>query len=420
MRSLRRRLLATLVVLFACGDDSQGRDLAHEAELVRDLNLINKVPVKHMTREQYRAAADADVAMVTDADLKEYAETYGRLGFFPVTIDLRPTLAGSQSDFAAASYDPTKKDITLVDEPDDDVVVHEWVHALQDQHFHIDMRYPTSDAFLAHRAVVEGDAVLSQIRFLVREQGLELKDVIWSRAFAGYRGFTNGTLADPGYPLFFVAYPTFVYAFGLEYSARNLTGATFETPFPTVSAPYDMRRQDALFGDAGPQTTHDVLAQAPGRAPLTPGLDAVPADLDASYEKVDWDSLGEWYVFLLLSPLEGGTLSIYDSTKSQVTAWRGDRALFVKERGSGAYGVVWASEWDTEANAAWLMDRLATLYAQPAVLERRGTRVVAVVDVAAPAAATFAEAAFATAPRAAKPPAPRSKPSLAELIEGRP
>src|SRR5688572_9834389 len=87
--------LAVLVFLpAACGDD--GDPLAAAAERARELELLEPVPIETVTREAYRARAEAAVAQISDEQLREYAETYGRLGFFPVETNLRPIVAGSR------------------------------------------------------------------------------------------------------------------------------------------------------------------------------------------------------------------------------------------------------------------------------------------------------------------------------------
>ncbi len=424
-------------LLPACSRASD-EELAHEAESVRELSILEPVPIRRLSQDGYRAEEEARLAQISNQALRRYADTYGRLGFFPLDLDLRPVLVGSGTDFAAADYSPTKKEIRLVGDPNDDVIVHEYVHALQDQHFNLATSGSgmTSDASLARSGIVEGDAVLAQLRYLGRQEGIDLPDVpTWQIAFDHYRALADSQVSEPRYPRFFAARPSFSYSFGLEFCVHNLTGATYASPHGTLPAPYDWTREDALFLGDLPATTRDVLELSAADPVATVGLDAVPTALSAAFEDVDWDSLGEWYVFLLLVPLEGCTRGCTSGATRDVAAmWNGDRALFVADRETGAPGVVWGSAWLDDSSATQVAALLAELYGftptdetqpslgrgsdgEPMWLERRTTRIVVVKNVAEAAAPIFAEAAFAPVSR--PKPAPRSRPSLAELVDAR-
>jgi hypothetical protein len=411
---------------------------AEAAQDVRELPMLQEVDIVRMTREEFSAQA-ADRADNIDPSYFEYfAQTYGRLGYFDPSIDLRPVFAGSSSDWVGATYSPSSKRITLVGDASDQTFVHEFVHALQDQNFNI-VEYDapeTSDSFLARRAVVEGDAMLAQYRFGVTyEGGLDdLHDVNWESALGNLREFSTNILVDSDYPAVFLDYVSFVYTYGMEYSAANLTGVTYDDPTSIEAPPYDWGAQDLLYTDVLPDSTQQILRRDVGDGAADPveaiGLGEVPIEFTDRLETVDWDRLGEWYVYLLFFPMhQAGEVD----ARALASAWDGDAVLFAADVETGDGSVVWASVWDDDAAAAAIEEALWQLYGRSAVkgggewagtaadgelvwLERRGNRLVMAKNLSLDLAADLAEAAFATGDGGL--PA-RKYPSIGELVDRR-
>jgi hypothetical protein len=423
-------------VLAGCGSDGASW-LAAAAEEARELDLLETVPVVEVSREELADDAADRAADISDAYLRHYADTYGRLGYFDRDLDLRPLFAASSSDWVGATYSPEEQLITLVGEVGDATIVHEWVHALQDQHFDL-IAYDvldTTDAFLARRAVVEGDAVLAQGRFVRQQQGGDLHEVSWSATFGGWRDFSELQLATAGYPLIFLDYVSFVYTYGLELTAHNLLGVTFDPlgPVQAPPPPHDWSRADALFTIRPPATSQAVLALDVTGDAITPettlGLGKLlPAAVADRIEHVDWDSLGAWYVYLLFYPLAAdGQIT---SARALAAGWNGDRADFVRQRESGDMAVVWTTAWTSEATAAAVASALWALHGgtpaadgpafagtaadgEPLWIEQRAQRVVSIKNLAPADAAVLADEAFG----AVVTPAARKFPSLAATME---
>lgn len=396
----------------ACGDDDDEawKDkprLAERAEDVRQLDFAREVKSETLTQEEFRARVEADVSGRTEEDLRELADTYGRLGFFDVNLDLRPVLTQSRVDATGAFYSFGTNQITLIGTPEDDVVVHEYVHALQDQAFDLG-RYDleTSDGFLARRAVVEGDATLAAGAFLVEEQSggrAGVEDIDFDGWIAGWRGFTSSYLADSDYPIVFRAYTSFAYTYGLIYSADNLLGLV-NGGGGVKESTADWRLQDELFTQRAPATSAEILGQ--DDAVVEVGLANVPSTLAPRLEKTDWDTLGAWYAYLLVRPVAG-----VDAERIR-DAWDGDRALFARDRQSGAAGVLWVSLWDDEVVAARVETALHAIHdpaGEPLTITRRGAKVVLARNFGENVAPALVEAAFAGA---SKPVAARSRPAL--------
>lgn len=423
--------------LAGCGDEAHwGATAASE---VRELPILADVEVVEMTREEFAARAADRADGIEDAYLQYMADTYGRLGFFDMDLDLRPVFAGASSDWVGATYSPSSKLITLVGEAPASTVVHEFVHALQDQHFDIAGydRPETSDSFLARRAVVEGDATLAQYRFLAREDsGGDLDVIDWRSLFDRWREFSVDTLAGSDYPPVFLDYVSFSYPFGLEYSARNLIGITYDTATEVAPLPHAWVLQDELYLTRAPETTSQILDLEINPQPggyLQVGIDDVPAALSSRLRAIEWDRLGEWYVYLLFFGLD--RQAVVDA-RALAAAWRGDRALFLTDQDSGAGATVWASAWDDGASAAAVADALRLLHGHAPVqgqpeqvgtaddgeivwIEVRGDTVVAVKNLALDVAPSVVDAAFAggTATRHRRHP---SLPAALERLRRRP
>jgi hypothetical protein len=382
---------ATIAVLIAsiagCGDGPYSH-LADRAEEVRQLAFVDDVPYRTLTPEQFSKEVSQDLANDwTDAELRDYADTYGRLGFFDVNLNLRPVLAQSRIDATGAFYSSLKRSITFVGNPKAGTVVHEYVHALQDQHFDLigyDNGAGSTDGFLARRAVVEGDAELAEARFLVEEEGGRLDTIDFDQYFDGWTEYSAKYLDDSPYPLIFRAYTSFVYAYGLMYSAANLFGDSplVRQPGPP---PYAWSRQDELFPMRPPDTTAQILSAPGGSVPV--GIN-IPVALGAALEYVNSDTLGAWYTYLLFRPVPAAP-SLLDLD--------GDRVLFARVKATGAVGVLWVSAWQYEQAAETAAEALRALHAaaaEPVVVERRQLRVVLARNFPASMTAALLDAAF--------------------------
>lgn len=385
------------------GDHGPYAHLVERAEQVRELRFVEAVPTRTLTPEQFRDEVSQDVDDNTDADLRAYADTYGRLGFFDVHLDLRPILTQSRVDATAAYYSPVTTSITFVGAPEDSTVVHEYVHALQDQHFDL-TRYDdgarSSDAYLARRAVTEGDATFAEARFQFEEQtgGAGIDRIDYADYFAGWSAWSERYLDDSGYPLIFRAYASFVYPYGLFFSAANLFGVSPLVRRPPPP-PHQWSRQDALFTDRAPATTAEILGQTDPVVAV--GIDAIPAALAADLERLGTDTLGTWYTYLLFRPVASGLLL--------AGAWDGDRVLFARHTATGTIGVLWASAWDNESAAMAAEAALHALHdraGEPLVIEHRGVRVVLARNFPGELVHSLVDAAFAgsAAPRLASRP----------------
>jgi hypothetical protein len=379
------------------------------AEQIRELHFTTRPRVIKRTHDEYAATEAQKGLATTDRAAEESFAVWGRLGFYPPGYDIRKA-AGSQAPFVGAFYDPREKAITVFDvpTPSEDIVVHELVHALQDETFGIDRYYQavtTLDELMAREAVVEGDATLCAQRL-----GSALQSVsatyAWDSVANTSRQFIDGFTEPP----IFAAYMGFAYSFGTAFVARR--AGVFDTP-----AFWSREHVDRAFTDAAPASTAEILRTASALAPLPRvevGLAELPPGLASRYELRTVDRLGAWYTYLLL---RSGSSKANESSINDVLPWTGDqlvvlggRELSVTSTRKPPNAVVWTSAWESDDAAQRVFAGvLATHTATPQSssphlyrasdqelmwLERRGKRVVLVKGPPQDDLGVFAEAAL--------------------------
>jgi hypothetical protein len=351
----------TTTLLVGCSIDDAvtaplQQDLAQRAVEVRELERLAEVPVVTVSRAAFEKQQQEEAAAIDQAELDEYAATWGRLGYFRVDADLRPAI-GNSSDLAAAFYSPEDQQITLIGNVPMDILVHEHVHGLQDQHFGLDAFFEateTSDQLLAKRSVVEGDADLAAGRFVLEERGSTLQQATLD---ADALRKAEANILDSGPIPLLLAPFALIYTRGLELAFYNLRAEAWS---PVSGPAFAWTRQNEMFGALGPADTASVMVREPVEAAAPFGLAEVPAALATDLEAIETDSLGAWLSYVLVRPQ---TEAIPLGALPLAFELRGDRVLFVREVGGDQkYGAVWASTWTSEAAAASLVDGMTALY----------------------------------------------------------
>lgn len=266
-------------------------------------------------------------------------ETYAFLGLLPDTTDLRALLLAIYREQVAGFYDPDSAALfVLTGEPPgglESVLVHELVHALQDQHVDLDSltsRARGNDRRVAAHAVLEGQATVVMFEWmLARAAGgpvdlAELPDL--GEALRPALEALNGQ-----FPVFGSA-PAIVRE-GLLFP--YVDGARY------VQAVWRRNAgRAAPFGRHLPQSTEQVMdpARALGSARDEPTELAL--DLAEGLHAVHEDNLGQLEVGVLLREHVGA------GAADLARGWDGDRYVLFA-RTSGERGLVWYSVWDDAA-----------------------------------------------------------------------
>lgn len=298
---------------------------------------------------------------------------------------LEPGLITSQADIIDVSlqqvlafYLPATRAIVIIDRGTplasldaDEVLAHEFVHALQDTRYHLldfgNDPSLDSDQSLALTSVVEGDAVLYQLLLAIAHQGLRLDDVDYSRVFANLTSSGDEASLTAGSPMI-TASDIFPYTYGARYAGERWLSE-------------GQQRPDSLFDDPPASTLEVMWSDSPGAVPSPHEIDAPSAPLEG-YRLVSDDAAGAWVAFCRALG-EENDLRAAPVLLQNAERWRGDHFWIYQSQDDAAnIAVVWSIDWADAGASRQFADALRGF--QPAggalqldVADTR-TRVVAV------------------------------------------
>jgi hypothetical protein len=322
-------------------------------EYIRDREFKSDVPVAVMTREEYRNRSSSG-AGTTGAFGQWNNQVWEALFVVGEDTDVQKELAATSGSAVAGFYSPTNDRITIITPNPDEftispaTLVHELVHALQDQYVNLSApKYyqgvdGTQDAGLAVSGVVEGEANYVEARWDQRCGGS------WSCVAEPSGGGGGGGGINQGI-LYTIYHP---YADGPHWVAEIV----------------DEEGWDGFerYYDDIPQSTEQIIH-------LT---DDEPVPIDYTDNASNgWstfpaqgvggaDRTGEASMFVMFwhngivsySDISSGTQSRYDQLDyaAEPSAGWGNDKVFPYRRGSGEdaeYGYVWVTKWDTREDA---------------------------------------------------------------------
>lgn len=361
--------------------------LQAEVEQVRELEFLRPV----VSEDRTLAEAGAYVREMLRDDLgvpsTRLREVFLRaLGLLPEGAGLEGLLGRLFGEQVRGIYDPHRGVFVVVrGAPDDGAAaqllpvlgldlaalytLHELEHAMQDQHFRLlEKERETGERFdrtLAFQALAEGDANLVMFEAAARRLGVdpELMVEFLGRGLSG--GGVPGMDAYPEYqaaPRFMREYLTMPYFGGLQFVAA-------------VRKAGGWKRVDEAFRSL-PASTEQVLHPEKFLAgedpPVEVDLSALPAELGGRTCLGD-DTAGEFVIRVWgeehLGPEAG---------RDAAAGWGGDSWRVYGAEGSDF--VLWATVWDTEADARDF-EALARKAARDGRIERRGAQVLVMLDV---------------------------------------
>ncbi|MGB5374208.1 MAG: hypothetical protein WBN15_10525 [Polyangiales bacterium] len=390
-------------------------DLVRAAESVRQLKLRRRVNIEI---EDGDAIAQSLRSQIEDEEIERARLVYGALGLLDAEDDLYSIFAGVLGEQVIGYYDPDTGRLVIRDDvmaglagsfgPEQAqearlVLVHELVHALQDQRLELGESYQkerTADADNAFRAVVEGDATLAMVAEALRQQGIPL-----SAATAGIQQMGD-----------YVALDALVRGEKLDEAPAILR--------VTLVAPYlrGLQFVAAVQGRGGwpavnnahrrpPATTEQVLhpdkyfAREPGEAITIPKNEALVA---AGFDRIEEDTLGELELSVYLG--QGRASGTHEEAAA---GWAGDHLVVYRRDEKSA--VIWWTSWDSELDAqeAFTAARSVSPKDSNARVERRG-RFVLIVRGLPHRLHRTARSDFNSFARSLKgrPPPPKLRPSL--------
>jgi hypothetical protein len=354
--------------------------IARTVEEIRGLRATGPYTRSLMTQAELRAYQERKFEKdYTPEEARQDTLTLAAFDLLPRDFPLRDFLLELYTEQIAGFYDPDTKQFFVISEQGQPGILervtfaHEYTHLLQDQHFDLvalgftddKSKRPKDlddDAMLARRALVEGDATLTQLFYLNRLPAAEQRE--WLRAIQRQ--------------------PSEVFDRAPRAIREELT-FPYEAGFAFVQALYERggwEAIDAAFRDP-PASTEQILhpekfwsREAPIRVTLPPLTDT----LGSGWRMIDENVLGEFYLRVVLEER-------LDRSRAEEAAagWGGDRYAVYWNEAAGQDFLVLEAVWDSEDEAREFVeayrDYATARYGRGPVRESPGQALWAGTDV---------------------------------------
>lgn len=325
--------------------------LERASEEVRQLSFRKPVTIEI---ENDVAITQSLLEELKDEDIEHARTLYTALGLLKRDLDLRKLLGELLAEQVVGYYNPTEHRLVIRDDVIKSLtatrpgelhqehlltLIHELVHALQDQRLNLSVTHElerTADADNAFRAVIEGDATLAMVGHLVEQQGLTLSTVTASIQQLGSLVSTDALMAGEKLQ-----------------QAPTILRVTLLAPYlkglQLIAAIYASGGWAAVDrAHASPPTTTEQVLHPQKFLRLEPG-EPVRIPKFAQLERAGFESLGEDTLGELELSVYFGQLMASGVDEQAAAGWAGDR-LRVYE-GGGHAAVVWFTTWDSERDA---------------------------------------------------------------------
>lgn len=321
-------------------------EIARAVERIRGLQATGPYTRSLMTQAELRAYQEKKFEQdYTPEEARQDTLTLAAFDLLPRDFNLREFLLDLYTEQIAGFYDPDTKQFFVISEQRQPGVLervtfaHEYTHLLQDQHFDLvalgftddERKRPKDlddDAMLARRALVEGDATLTQLfylRDLPRAEQLEWFEAVQRQPSEVFDRAPRAIREELTFP--YEAGLTFVQALYGE-GGWEAINAAFRDP---------------------PASTEQILHPEKYRSreqPIRVTLPPLTDTLGSGWQLVDENVLGEFYLRVYLEE------RLSDLRAEEAAAgWGGDRYAVYWNEGAGQDLLVLALAWDSEAEA---------------------------------------------------------------------
>lgn len=348
-----RRAATTVGLLFtvaACGGNAQESTggmvvsgdpelRAMAEELLPELARRSGLPLREPVRIEKRSRGELvrylegklDEELPPDRAAR-ITEVYTLLGLVPQGVDLRRILLDLYTEQVAGFYDPDSTALFVLDDQPastlQGLLVHELVHAVQDQSADLDaLTDPEvgNDRSTAAQAAIEGHATLVMLEYLTEQMQGQPVDLSAIPDFAstlrpaleGMRGQFPALSAAPEVIQESLLFP---YIEGAGYVQALWAGVTGREEG-------DAAGRRAPFGALLPESTEQILERDADEEPVALTLDVRGGTV------VHEDNLGSLELSVFLGPSLGA------EGREAAKAWEGDRYALIES--GGARGLVW-------------------------------------------------------------------------------
>lgn len=346
------------------------------------LSLTRPVRIERRTREELERYLEFKLEEeLSDADAAAITATYALLGLVPADLDLKAVLKKVYLEQVAGFYDPDSTMLFVIDdqpaELQETLLVHELVHAIQDQTADLDAITDSrlgNDRRAAAQAAIEGHATLIMFEFLMERLQRSSVDVTEIPNFSDR--IRPALVAAQGKSPALSAAPRIIQESLLF---PYIGGASF------VEALWEARPgRPAPFDEELPLSTEHILHPESFVAESRDMPTEVHLEAVNGVRPIYTDVLGEMEVRILLETHLG------TESADLSAGWDGDRyALY--ETSDGGRSLVWVSVWDDAASRSRFVAALGpALRRLPAPTVLRATdidgRPGAVLEIGAPPA----------------------------------
>lgn len=349
-----RKLIAPLLIigLAGCRKDNgppYERQLAEYTPKVEAaLGLKFKTPPKMevRTKDQVREFLLKHIQdSIPQRELDGQTALFRVLGMIKDTVDLKKLFVPLLTEQIIGFYDPRTKVLYVVDGAPKDyagyTIMHELVHALQDQYINLDslerLTYD-SDRQAAMQTVIEGQATFEQILMMTGGKGSLTASLPggWQQMQDMIRQATATQPVFAASPMVIQESLLFPYVNGADFVRR-----------------YKERHPTRVSFDSLPLSTEQIMHDA---AYFGPNKDLpITVTLPPIANKIYENNLGEFGVRLFLYQ----HLKDIKTAASAAQGWGGDRYAVVKTpKGNG---VVIVAAWDTPTDAAEFVSALTAV-----------------------------------------------------------
>lgn len=319
-------------------------EVLQQVSQITGLKLLTPVKKTLRSREEIRAYVLREMD-----DEKNPTERYAEarsaeaFGLIPKGFALDDFMVDLLTEQIAGLYDPKAREFYIADWiPIDDqrmVMAHELTHALQDQHFQIEVwakaARPNDDAELARESVLEGSAMAAMIDFLLKGTGHSVEDLpaIDPSLFAGDMSKSPKLQEAPQFLKDGMIFPYFG---GLTFSTAILKSAGWNGLSAVFAKP--------------PVSTQQIMHPALYKSGKTPAVVAIPPFqklLGPDWTKLDENVMGEFGWMEILKQFQGEKIA-----KPLAAAWDGDRYALYEQKQTKRLVLVARLHLDSEEHAA--------------------------------------------------------------------
>jgi hypothetical protein len=283
-----------------------------------------------------------------DSELAQEGTMLRKLGLIPDSLDYKEFALKLLTEQVGGFYDPTKKSLFIASwlsaDEQKPVMVHELVHALQDQHFNIekivkeDRSLHNDDKALAHQSIFEGDGTVVMFNYLLeplKRDFSQIPDIALVMHTMMFSSLSESPVFQSA-PVFLQDTLVFPYGYGASFIqkawAKNPSWQAINKIYSDLPASTEqIMHPEKYYGERDEPKDADAASIAKKLGP----------DWKITYKNVLGElELGIWLKLQLTE----------DRALRAAAGWGGDQVLLLVN-GSGKNAVLMNTVWDSKAEA---------------------------------------------------------------------